>query len=163
MIFPALAEEERTLVQEQVPLHGFEACKLLHPCRAPFMTDPHAEGTLHQDSAQIAQITLPDTHTNILAFFFLTGPNWLIIQKCVVPPQHSAHLISSDGNLVHRIIDRFEQVQHGSQCTLQLGDPLTTWAVLQQLLDNIRTYTHVQIYTLRILYILYILSAWCVC
>lgn len=51
MILPALAKEECTLIQEQVPLHGFEACKLLHPRRASLMTDPHTEGALHQDSA----------------------------------------------------------------------------------------------------------------
>lgn len=69
MILPALAEEECTLIQEQVPLHGFEACKLLHPCRAPFMTDPHTEGALHQDSAQITQLTLSDTHPHKTIYF----------------------------------------------------------------------------------------------
>ena len=58
VLLPALTEEKRSLVQEQMPLHGLKASQVLHPCGTLFMTDPHTEGSLHQDPAQIAQITL---------------------------------------------------------------------------------------------------------
>ena len=58
VLLPALTEQQCSLVQEQVPLHGLKARQILHSRRTLFVTDPHTEGALHQDPAQIAQITL---------------------------------------------------------------------------------------------------------
>lgn len=58
MLLPSFAEEQSVLVQEEVALHGLEARQLLHPGGALLMADPHAEGALHQHSAQITQIPL---------------------------------------------------------------------------------------------------------
>lgn len=58
VFLPPLAEEQGLLVQEQVPLHGLEAGQVLHLCMAFFMLRPHTEGALHQQAAQIGQVTL---------------------------------------------------------------------------------------------------------
>lgn len=58
VLLPALAEEQRSLVQEQVSLHGLEAGHLLHARGAFLMGDPHTEGALHQHAAQLAQLSL---------------------------------------------------------------------------------------------------------
>lgn len=42
-----------------MPLHRLKASQLLHARGAPLMTDPHAEGALHQHASQLADVTLP--------------------------------------------------------------------------------------------------------
>lgn len=58
VLLPPLAEEQRPLVQKEVPLHWLEASQLFHACGTPFMADPHTERTLHQHAAQLANVTL---------------------------------------------------------------------------------------------------------
>ena len=58
VLIPPLAEEQRAVVQEEVPLHGLEARQLLDACGAPLVADPHAEGALHQHPAQLTQLSL---------------------------------------------------------------------------------------------------------
>lgn len=58
VLFPPLAEEHGLLVQKQVALHGLEAGQVLHPGVAPLVVGPHAEGALHEEPAQVAQVPL---------------------------------------------------------------------------------------------------------
>lgn len=58
VLVSALAEEQGVLVEEEVPLHGFESGQLFHSHRCPFMADPHATAALHHDTTQMAEITL---------------------------------------------------------------------------------------------------------
>ena len=58
VLLSPLAEEEGPLVQEQVPLHGLEACQLLHARGASLVADPHAERALHEHTAQVTQLSL---------------------------------------------------------------------------------------------------------
>lgn len=58
VLLPPLAEEQLSLVQEEVPLHGLEASQLLHAGGTPLMADPHAERPLHEHPAQLANVTL---------------------------------------------------------------------------------------------------------
>lgn len=51
MLLPPLAEEQSSLVQEEVSLHWLEASQLLHTCGTFLMADPHTERTLHQHAA----------------------------------------------------------------------------------------------------------------
>lgn len=64
VLLPPLAEQQSSLVQKQVPLHRLEAGQLLHAGGTPFMADPHAEGSLHQDAAQLANVTLQSGQRN---------------------------------------------------------------------------------------------------
>lgn len=59
VLLPPLAEQQGPLVQEEVALHGLEASQLLHAGGPPLVADPHAEGALHQHSAQLANVALP--------------------------------------------------------------------------------------------------------
>lgn len=58
MLLPPLAEQQSSLVQEEVSLHRLEASQLLHARGTFLMADPHAERTLHQHAAQLANVTL---------------------------------------------------------------------------------------------------------
>lgn len=58
VLLPAFAEQQHALVQEEVSLHGLEASQLLHASGPSLMTDPHAEGALHQDAAQLTDVAL---------------------------------------------------------------------------------------------------------
>lgn len=49
----ALAEEQSEVVEEEMPLHGFEPGQLLHAHRRPLVADPHAEASLHHHPAQL--------------------------------------------------------------------------------------------------------------
>lgn len=48
------------------------------------------------------------------------------------------YLITSDGYLMHGVVDRLEQLQHGVQSLLQLTAVLLLHAVLQELLSRDR-------------------------
>lgn len=65
VLLPPLAEEQGSLVQEEVSLHWLEASQLLHACGTPLMADPHAERALHQHAAQLANVTLRLTERRI--------------------------------------------------------------------------------------------------
>lgn len=70
-LLPPLAEQQRLLVQEQVPLHGLEAGQVLDLCMAFFMLRPNTEGALHQQTAQLGQVTLKKKKSgNILEWAF---------------------------------------------------------------------------------------------
>lgn len=58
MLLPPLAEEQSSLVQEEVSLHWLEASQLLHARGTFLMADPHTERTLHQHTAQLANVAL---------------------------------------------------------------------------------------------------------
>lgn len=58
VLVSALAEEQGVLVEEEMPLHGFESGQLFHSHCRPFVADPHAKAALHHDAAQLAEITL---------------------------------------------------------------------------------------------------------
>lgn len=58
VLLPSLAKQQSSLVQKQVSLHRLEAGQLLHAGGTPFMADPHTEGSLHQDAAQLTNVTL---------------------------------------------------------------------------------------------------------
>lgn len=58
VLLPPLAEEQSSLVQEEVSLHRLEASQLLHTRGTSLVADPHAEGALHQHAAQLANVTL---------------------------------------------------------------------------------------------------------
>lgn len=58
VLLPSFAEQQSSLVQEQVSLHWLEASQLLHACGTSLMADPHTEGALHQHTAQLANVTL---------------------------------------------------------------------------------------------------------
>lgn len=53
------------LVQEEVPLHGLEPGQLLHAHRRPLVADPHAEATLKNHAAQLAQVSLEVTRSKV--------------------------------------------------------------------------------------------------
>lgn len=61
VLISALAEEQSKVVEEEMPLHGFEPGQLLHSHRCPLMADPHAEASLHHHSAQLAEVPLGET------------------------------------------------------------------------------------------------------
>ena len=53
------------------------------------------------------------------------------------------YLISSDGYLMHGVVDRLEQLQHGVHSLLEFTAVPLLHAVFQQLLDqNTHTHTH---------------------
>lgn len=52
VLLSPLAEEQRLLVQEQMPLHGLEPGQVLDFGVTFFMLRPHAEGALHQQATQ---------------------------------------------------------------------------------------------------------------
>ena len=58
VLLPPLTEEHGLLVQEQVALHGLEAGQVLHLGVAPLVVGPHAEGALHEQPPQVAQVPL---------------------------------------------------------------------------------------------------------
>lgn len=53
VLLSPLAEEQRLLVQEQVPLHGLKPGQVLDLGVAFFVLCPHAEGALHQQATQL--------------------------------------------------------------------------------------------------------------
>lgn len=113
VLLPPLAEQQSSLVQKQVPLHRLEASQLLHAGGTPFMADPHAEGSLHQDAAQLANVTLQSGQRNDSYSYSLFEFIRLIRQLCMNWTQSDLKdLISCDGDLMHGVIDGFEQVQH---------------------------------------------------
>lgn len=50
------------LVQEDVSLHGLEPGHLLHPHRRSLVADPHAEASLQNHPAQLAQVALKQSN-----------------------------------------------------------------------------------------------------
>lgn len=58
VLLPPLAEEQGLLMQEQVPLHGLEACQVLDLGVTFLVFCPHAERPLHQQPAQLTEVTL---------------------------------------------------------------------------------------------------------
>lgn len=58
VLLPPFAEEQRSLVQEEVSLHRLESSQLLHARGAFLMADPHAERALHQHTAQLTNVPL---------------------------------------------------------------------------------------------------------
>lgn len=58
VLVSALAEEQGVVVEEEMPLHGFEPGQLFHPHRCPLMADPHAEASLQHHAAQLAEVAL---------------------------------------------------------------------------------------------------------
>lgn len=62
VLVSALAEEQGVLVQEEVPLHGLEPGHLLHSDRCSLVADPHAEASLENHPAQLAEVTLKRTN-----------------------------------------------------------------------------------------------------
>ena len=65
VLLPLLAEEQRVLVQEQVPLHGLEAGQVLHARGALLVVDPHVKGALHENAAQVAELALGKTEQDV--------------------------------------------------------------------------------------------------
>lgn len=63
VLVSAFAEEQGVVIEEEMSLHGFEPGQLFHSHRCPLMADPHAEGSLHHHSAQLAEVTLGETQT----------------------------------------------------------------------------------------------------
>lgn len=61
VLLPPLAEEQGSLVQEEVSLHRLKASQLLHAGGTFLMADPHTERALHQHSAQVANVPLRAT------------------------------------------------------------------------------------------------------
>lgn len=75
VLLPPLAEEQRLLVQEQVPLHGLEPGQVLYLGVTFLMLRPHAEGALHQQAAQLRQVALKKgERTNR---YLRSGRRWL--------------------------------------------------------------------------------------
>lgn len=58
MLLPSFAQQESSLIQEEVSLHRFEASQLFHACGTSLMTDPDAERALHQHPAQLTDVPL---------------------------------------------------------------------------------------------------------
>lgn len=58
VLLPPLAEEQRSLIQEEVTLHRLEASQLLHARGTFLMAEPHAERALHQNTAQLTKFSL---------------------------------------------------------------------------------------------------------
>lgn len=58
MLLPSFAQQESSLIQEEVSLHRFEASQLFHACGTSLMADPHAERALHQHPAQLTDVPL---------------------------------------------------------------------------------------------------------
>lgn len=52
------AEQNHLVVQEEVPLHGLEACQVFYFIVTFFMVCPHVERALHEQLTQVIQITL---------------------------------------------------------------------------------------------------------
>lgn len=65
----SLTEKQRFLVQEQVPLHWLEACQVLDLGVTFLVLGPDAEGTLHQQPAQLIQVPLVTTGQQVLLDF----------------------------------------------------------------------------------------------
>lgn len=58
VLLPPLTEQQRLLVQEQMPLHGLEPGQVLHLGVTFLVLRPHTEGALHQQATQVWQVTL---------------------------------------------------------------------------------------------------------
>ena len=56
--FTLFAEEQHLVVQEDVPLHRLESCKVLHFIVTSFMVCPHVKGTLHEQLPEVSEVTL---------------------------------------------------------------------------------------------------------
>lgn len=56
-----LAEQKDFVVQEEMSLHGFEACQVLHFTVTFLMVCPNVKRALHEQFSQIIQIALKDT------------------------------------------------------------------------------------------------------
>jgi len=61
-----LAEQKDFVIEEEMSLHGFEACQVLHLTVTFLMVCPNVKRALHEQFAQIIKITLkahtPDLH-----------------------------------------------------------------------------------------------------
>ena len=57
-----LAEQQRPLVEEQVSLHRFEASQVLDLCVTFLVFSPDTEGALHEETAQLWQVSLKYSH-----------------------------------------------------------------------------------------------------
>lgn len=66
VLVPPLAEEQRVLVQEEVPLHGLEPGQLLHAHCCPLVADPHAEAPLKNHPTQLAEVSLRVTRRKVI-------------------------------------------------------------------------------------------------
>lgn len=114
MILTALAEEQSVLMQEEMPLHGFETG--LHPRRAPLMADPHTEGTLHQHPAQVTQLSLggdgrgdgrtDGQHTGSeIQGGTLSHIGQHTVSHTTNHTHRTSHLVACDGYLMHGVVD----------------------------------------------------------
>lgn len=130
------------LVQEEVPLHGLEPGQLLHAHRRPLVADPHTEATLKHHPAQLAEVPLGVTRRKVSPLTPPTGLGAAAMLLCGCSAGRD--LISCDGDLVHRVVDRLEQLQHRVQRLLEFTAVLLLSAVFQQLLS---THTHTQTHT----------------
>lgn len=101
MLLPPLAQQQSSLIQEQVSLHWLKASQLFHPCRTPLMADPHTERTLHQHTAQVANIALHTIERGI----FLKIVQSLILIRLLSVRTDLVHLVSCDGYLMHGVVD----------------------------------------------------------
>lgn len=54
----AFAEEQGVVIQEEMSLHGLEPGHLHHSDRCSLMADRHAEASLQNHPAQLAEVTL---------------------------------------------------------------------------------------------------------
>lgn len=61
VLLSSFAEEQSSLIQEEMSLHRLEAGQLLHACWTFLMADPHTEGSLHQHTAQLTNVSLQPT------------------------------------------------------------------------------------------------------
>lgn len=95
-----------------MPLHGLEAGQVLHLGVALFVLCPHAEGTLHQQAAQVGQVALKKRSTNR---YLWSDVNASISFQDVWDRFISPHLVSCDGDEVHRVIYSFQDPQDGGE------------------------------------------------
>lgn len=110
-----------------MPLHRLKASQLLHARGAPLMTDPHAEGALHQHASQLTDVTLPKDGRALAT----TGSSQSHTVSTVAP-----NLVSCDGYLMHGVIDGFQKIQHGRQRLLEFRGPLAVCAIFEKLLKT---------------------------
>lgn len=68
-----LTEQQRFFVQEQVPLHWLEACQVLDLGVTFLVFRPDAEGALHQQSAQLVQVSLVTPGQQVWLDLFNSG------------------------------------------------------------------------------------------
>lgn len=70
VLLTLLAEQNHLIVQEEMPLHGFKACQILHFIVTFFMICPHVERALHEQLTQVIQIAL-NKKDNIVFMYLL--------------------------------------------------------------------------------------------